>query len=51
MTRRHVILLVFVGSLARPALGQEAPRSVESHGPALFDEPALLTAAIEFPAR
>ena len=51
MTRRHLVLLVFVGFLARPALGQEAPHSVEPHGPALFAEPDFLTAGLDFAAR
>ena len=46
----RIALVLFMGGslLARPALGQEAPREVEPHGPALFEEPALLTAAVDF---
>lgn len=51
MTRRRLFVLALLAVLARPALGQEAPRSVEPHGPALFDEPDLLTAALDFASR
>lgn len=51
MTRRHLFVAALLAVLARPALAQEAPRTVESHGPALFEEPDLLTAAVEFPER
>ena len=51
MTRDLLRALMIVGLFARPVLGQEAPRDVEPDGPALFKEPALLTAAIDFAGR
>jgi len=51
MTRHRLIALLLVAIVARPALAQEAPRTVEPHGPALFDEPDLLTAALDFAGR
>ena len=51
MTRSHLFLVLLVGLVAAPALGQEAPRYVERDGPALLDEPPLLMAAIDFAGR
>jgi hypothetical protein len=51
MTQRHPFVLLLLGVLASPALAQEAPRHIEPHGPALFDEPDLLTAALDLAGR
>ena len=47
VTGSHLFVVLFVALVAAPALGQEAPRHVEPDGPAVFDEPPLLTAAID----
>jgi hypothetical protein len=51
MARHRLFVVLLVGLFVSPALGQEAPRHVEPHGPALFDEPPLLTAGIDFVER
>ena len=50
MTRRPLLVLI-VALFAGPALGQEPPPAAEPQGPALFEEPHVLTAAINFAGR
>ena len=48
MTRRLMPALLLASVLVQPVAAQEAPRAPEPHGPALFDEPGLLTSALDF---
>jgi hypothetical protein len=51
MTRYHVAVILLLSAVAPPAAAQEAPRTPGPHGPALFEEPNLLTSAVEFAGR
>ena len=51
MTRQPLFVLLFVGLIAVPAVGQDASRTVDRPGPALFEEPDVLTAAVDFVTR
>src|SRR5688500_19460063 len=48
---RVCFLMLLIGILGRPAAAQEAPRSPEPDGRALFDEPGRITSAFDFAGR
>jgi hypothetical protein len=45
------LALLFAGLFVQPVAAQEAPPASEPHGPALFEEPGLLTSALDFAER
>jgi hypothetical protein len=46
-----MLLMILAGALARPTAAQEAPPPADPDGPALFEEPGLLTAALDLADR
>ena len=51
MVNKVFLLMILASSVARSAVAQEAPSPPEADAPALFEEPGLLTAAIDLAER